>query len=131
MQVYTGSYRAKKKKAPEPQKRAEQQVETDVNNAEDCAPDAPEFVAFEHKMWSDKPLLGQVVAKKESVTTVHWWLGRYRGPWKPCTDENKLEDIPNEDIVYTFYWNTSGSNRLPKEATKGIREAYKNSDFTF
>ena len=67
-------------------------------------------------MWSDKPLLGQVVAKKESVTTVHWWLGRYRGPWKPCTDEDKLEDIPNEDIAYrgklSFYWSSERHSEL-------------------
>ena len=93
-----------------------------------------EFVAFEHPEWSDKPLIGHVMKKSESVTTIQWWIGRYRRPWQACvkTDEEPwLEDLENSLIVHTFFGDTETTrHRLPKDTIKQIRDAYKNSNFS-
>ena len=93
-----------------------------------------EFVAFEHPEWSDKPLIGHVVKKSESVTTIQWWIGRYRGPWQACVkidEEPWLEDLEKSLIIHTFLWDTETTRcRLPKDTIKNIRDAYKNSNFS-
>lgn len=95
---------------------------------------ASEFIAFEHPEWSDKPLIGQVVKKSDSLTMIQWWEGRYRGVWHASFRENAeawLEDIENGLIVHTFFWDTQSTKcRLQKQTVKEIREAYNNSNYT-
>ena len=131
MQVYIGNYRAKKAgskrqpgKTTEENQREKDQIPTTITEAR-----GQEFVAFEHPQWSDKPLIGKVISKDSSTTTIHWWLGRYRGAWKECSDEPSAESI---HIIYTFYWDTIGTNcKLSKELIRQIREGYQQSNFTF
>ena len=70
-------------------------------------PEADEFIAFQHPLWFDQPLISGVIEKYTSTTKMHWWISRYCGEWKDCTQKQKqsgnekpaLEDIPNSDIV--------------------------------
>ena len=86
-----------------------------------------DFIAFRHPSWSDKPLIGHIVAVKKETVTIHWWIGRYVGSWKECTKDGEpwLEDIPNDSIIHRFSWNTTATNnRLTKDHVTAIKKSY-------
>jgi hypothetical protein len=93
----------------------------------------PDFVAFNHPSWCDKPLIGKVLEADGDTTKIHWWIGRYTGTWKPSMTRSRegpmeadVETINNDFIIHRFKWeiNNNNTSKLPKTLITALKSAY-------
>lgn len=88
-----------------------------------------EFVAVKCDKYNEKPLISKIVTLRDDDITIEWYMGTFRGSWKPWKgkEDGQLviytDIIPKSKVLASVSF--TGAMKLTSDCVTELKSMYK------